>query len=115
MRARPRHVRLMLTSLAVAVPFASPHVSASATLKTLHAFCAKGGCADGAEPRGELLMDSTGNLYGTSIEGIHDGGNVFALMLDPATGKRKFKVLYDFCAQALCADGAVPFGALILD
>src|SRR6185295_11661180 len=87
----------------------------AAKLKTLHAFCAKEGCSDGALPSGELLMDAAGNLYGTSAEGTHNAGNVFALILDPVTGKRKYRVLYNFCAENFCADGSAPNGSLIAD
>jgi len=97
------------------VNFAADDSFAAAKLKTLHDFCVKDGCSDGALPNGELLMDAEGNLYGTSAEGTHNAGNVFALILDPATGKRKYRVLHNFCAEELCADGSAPNGSLIAD
>ena len=35
----------------------------------LYSFCSKSGCPDGAAPSGGLIMDSEGNLYGTTADG----------------------------------------------
>lgn len=75
----------------------------------LYSFCAQSNCTDGYEPDAALI-DVKGMLYGTTAEGGVGGhGTVFAL--DPKTGKEN--VLYSFCSQANCADGAYPFSALI--
>jgi uncharacterized repeat protein (TIGR03803 family) len=51
-----------------------------------------------------------GVLYGTTVEGgTHSGGTTFAL--DPKTGKER--VVYSFCGQQNCADGAYPLASLI--
>jgi uncharacterized repeat protein (TIGR03803 family) len=65
---------------------------------------------DGSTPYAGLVMDSAGNLYGTTAEGgSYNSGTVFKL--DP-TGQET--VLYNFCSQD-CADGALPYAGLIRD
>jgi uncharacterized repeat protein (TIGR03803 family) len=63
---------------------------------TLYSFCAKKGCSDGTTPRGPIVMDAAGNLYGiASSGGAENGGVVFEL--SPAG---QLKVLYDFPESA---------------
>ncbi len=70
----------------------------------------KGGPGDGADPRGGVVKDSKGNLYGTTYEGgANSKGTVFKLAPD---GKEK--LLYSFCAQTNCTDGAYPVAGLLL-
>jgi uncharacterized repeat protein (TIGR03803 family) len=85
----------------------------------LYSFCAQTNCDDGYEPRlGNLVLDRKGNLYGTTYLGAaHDQnicpwgcGVVFKL-----TPEGKETVLYSFCAQTNCTDGAQPYGGLVLD
>ena len=53
---------------------------ASGTLQVLHKFGSQAGGADGCTPRGELIMDASGNLFGTtSACGAGNGGTVFEL------------------------------------
>ncbi|MGA9641780.1 MAG: choice-of-anchor tandem repeat GloVer-containing protein [Terriglobales bacterium] len=79
------------------------------------------GGADGGRPTGGLVLDDQGNLYGTTWyggnlncqeggQGIPGCGTVFAL--DPAGN---LTVLYTFCSQENCADGALPNGGLVSD
>jgi uncharacterized repeat protein (TIGR03803 family) len=51
------------------------------TYKILYSFCQGGGyCVDGGDPYADLIMDGSGNLYGTtSYGGAVSGGTVFEL------------------------------------
>jgi hypothetical protein len=100
--------------------------SLAATLKTLYSFCPQGqvGCPDGSKPLASLVMDPAGNLYGTTQTGGISGascgqgagcGTVFELMPNPDRTKWTEKVLYSFCDQAGCADGADPVAGLVRD
>ena len=62
---------------------------------------------DGAHPSGNLVMDSSGNLYGvTEADGPNGGGTVWEL--SPSEGDWNFTVLYSF-------GGSGPFGGLLMD
>ena len=85
--------------------------ASAATLETLYSFCSQGGCVDGASPLAGLIMDAAGHLYGTTNGGgSHGEGTVFEL-----TPAGRETVLYSFCVQANCADGASPMAGLIRD
>jgi uncharacterized repeat protein (TIGR03803 family) len=81
-------------------------------MKTIHTFCAGGEpCADGSLPLGSLTIDTSNNLFGTTITGgDHNGGAVYEL--SPSPGKTGWTevVLYSFCSLSQCADGGFPNG-----
>jgi uncharacterized repeat protein (TIGR03803 family) len=75
---------------------------------SLYSFCSQTNCTDGNSPEGGLIVDTSGDLYGTTgIGGDANHGVVYELRKNG-----KLKVLYSFCAQAQCADGASPVGGL---
>jgi len=85
----------------------------------LYSFCAQTNCADGAEPYAALVFDQKRNLYGTTEYGgslacqnSFGNGCGVVFKLDPA-GKET--VLYTFCAQTDCTDGATPLAGLVFD
>jgi uncharacterized repeat protein (TIGR03803 family) len=85
-----------------------------ATEAVLHSFCAKTNCADGLGPSSSLIMDKSGNFYGTTeLGGANEGGTVFQLH-HSASGWLE-TVLYSFCSLAGCTDGEQPTGNLAMD
>jgi uncharacterized repeat protein (TIGR03803 family) len=77
--------------------------------KVLYSSCSQQNCTDGASPEANLI-DVNGTLYGTTQSGGTFGhGTVFAL--NPANGTET--VLYSFCRQQNCTDGASPEAGLI--
>lgn len=81
------------------------------TEQKLYDFCSRPGCTDGEYPNGKLIRGAGGILAGTTTSGgAHGQGTVFWIN---ASGVEK--VLYSFCAQQSCADGAQPFDGLIAD
>jgi uncharacterized repeat protein (TIGR03803 family) len=77
----------------------------SSPLITLYSFA---GQPDGANPRGDLVLDPSGNLYGTTLNGgTSNQGTAFKL---DTTGKET--VLHSFAGSP---DGAFPLAGLIRD
>jgi uncharacterized repeat protein (TIGR03803 family) len=66
------------------------------------------GANDGETPHGDLLLDSSGNLYGTTIAaGANGDGAIFEL----AKGSSTLTTLYSFSGN----DGETPYGGLVED
>ncbi len=79
--------------------------------QVLYSFCPEAGCSDGAIPSAALVQGSDGNFYGTTALGGANGeGTVFKI-----TPGGTFTLLYTFCSESGCADGAEPAAALIQD
>lgn len=77
--------------------------------KVLHNFCSEANCTDGASPQSAMILDGSGNLFGTAIGGGTPGkGVVFKLQPNG-----HYTVQYEFCGQTDCADGANPLGSLL--
>lgn len=76
--------------------------------RRLHSFCKKANCTDGSDPIAGLVIDTAGNLYGTTkFGGTQNGGTAFELIRSGR--KSRLKILHSFCAQgASCADGSLP-------
>jgi uncharacterized repeat protein (TIGR03803 family) len=81
------------------------------TERVLHSFT---GGPDGKLPTGNLVIDSSGNLYGTTIAGgDHFGGTVFEFTRD-VNGRWTDKVLYSFCSPTHCS-GFEPYAGVTFD
>jgi uncharacterized repeat protein (TIGR03803 family) len=76
----------------------------SGTITTLASFNA----TDGAHPRGALIMDSGGNLYGTTNQG---GGSGVGTVFEVAAGSGTITALASFDKT----DGANPWAGLVMD
>lgn len=84
------------------------------SVSRLYAFCAARKCKDGANPSGALVLDATGDVIGTTqVGGQRNGGTLFKL--SPKRGGWKEQVLYRFCTQRKCKDGAQPVGGVTMD
>ncbi|MBV9992397.1 MAG: hypothetical protein JOZ72_14040 [Alphaproteobacteria bacterium] len=85
------------------------------TFRRIYDFCSKSDCADGYHPRAGLIMDASGNLYGTATNGGVFGtgyrGGV-AFKLTPGSQQWTLTKLHDFCAKADCVDGKTPMAGL---
>jgi uncharacterized repeat protein (TIGR03803 family) len=77
-------------------------------------FCVQTGCNDGWFPYSGLILDTSGNLYGTTSRGgAYGGGIAFKLLPAAKPGDVwKFVKLHDFCIKAGCADGKTPMSGL---
>ena len=117
------------------IPSVGPWGQVTYSEKVLYSFCAQGGvyCTDGAYPLvWDLVMDASGNLYGTTeYGGAHNqtnlgtpgspfgtgyAGTVFELSPDADRTKWTYRVLYSFCAEggAGCTDGRGPNSGVIM-
>jgi uncharacterized repeat protein (TIGR03803 family) len=100
----------MIRVRAVLVVVAAVTGAAWAANKTPVIYSFAGG-TDGEYTDTELVMDSAGNLYGTSVQGgIYGGGTVFELA--PSGTGWTHTVLYNFTGGA---DGGEPYKGVTLD
>jgi len=90
----------------------TPNGSGSWTETVLHSFGGgNGNVADGVEPLGGLIVDSAGNLYGTTSQGgSHGQGTVFELAPNRSGGWTE-TLLHNFIING--TDGTYPFAGLI--
>ena len=80
------------------------------TESVLYSFCAQANCTDGEEPDGGVMLDQSGNLFGTARGGgTSNDGVLFELV--PAGSQWKYSVLANFDGT----NGASPSGPLSPD
>jgi uncharacterized repeat protein (TIGR03803 family) len=88
----------------------TPNASGGWDERILYNFCSLTNCADGEGPLGGVVLDSAGNLYGTTYGGgAHDGGTVFKLNPNGLE-----TVLYSFPFKPV-ANVSNPTGSLLFD
>lgn len=116
----PRTIALPLSVLTWVVIFGflattTPAFAAPKEI-VLYSFCSQAKCADGDSPSNSgLILDTAGNLYGTTAYGGAYGGGVVFQLTRGASGTWSEKILYSFCPSMYqCNDGAAP-GSLIFD
>jgi len=74
----------------------------------INRFCGQNDCIDGKAPRGRLVLDSDGNLFGaTTLGGQLQDGTAFRL------GRGGFEVLYSFDARF--NEGGFPLDGVVMD
>jgi uncharacterized repeat protein (TIGR03803 family) len=117
--ASRRYILGYSLALSLLIPLSSAGAESGETV--LYKFCSQANCADGGAPSSSLIMDASGNLYGTTTQGGANGGcpeigsgfgcgTVFKVAPDGTE-----TVLYSFCSQANCSDGATPAASLMMD
>ena len=80
------------------------------TFTVLYDFCSQVGCLDGRHPYPALIQGPDGNLYGGDCAGgLYRNGNIYKMTLNG-----QITTMYDFCSQTGCADGAYPYGSLVV-
>jgi uncharacterized repeat protein (TIGR03803 family) len=78
-------------------------------LTTIHGFCNRPNCLDGADSWSTLTQGSDGNLYGTTRSGgAYGNGEVFKI-----TPTGQFSVFHSFCPPKNCSDGGNPLAGVI--
>ncbi len=108
-------VSALIAAVLAVAGLAAPAATAD-TETVLYSFCAQRKCADGETPGAGVIMDASGHLYGTTlVGGGHGGGTACELTPNAAKTKWTETVLYRFCAQSECTDGAPPDTGLIMD
>jgi uncharacterized repeat protein (TIGR03803 family) len=81
------------------------------TYQVLYNFC--NSCARGSLPNGGLVVDASGNLYGTTQSGSQAyAGEIFELSPASGGGAWSFQKLHQFCGDDVCADGRLPSAGL---
>jgi uncharacterized repeat protein (TIGR03803 family) len=91
----------------------SPNGSGGWNETVLYSFT---GGADGGNPNdANVMFDSVGNLYGTAFNGGENGYGVVFELSPVGGGSWTETVLYSFCSQVGCVDGANPHNGLIMD
>src|SRR5260370_34048062 len=102
---RGLHSANKLLAMGAAAAWLATSAWAASTTKLVYSFAGNG---DGEYTDTELVIDSTGDLYGTSVQGgLYGGGTVFQV-----TQAGVHTVLYDFTGRA---DGGEPHKALTRD
>jgi uncharacterized repeat protein (TIGR03803 family) len=95
----------------------APNSDGSWTESILYTFCSQTNCTDGLFPYSGVILDKSGNLYGTTLAGGGNyaaGGTVFKLTHN-VDGSWTESTLYAFCSLARCLDGFWPYGGLVVD
>jgi uncharacterized repeat protein (TIGR03803 family) len=104
-------IRKILTALIVTFGLAVTGF-AQATEKILYTFT---GGNDGGQPLAGLVLDTKGNLYGTTLQGgANFAGTVFELTPN-SNGTWTEQVIYNFNGFSGTGDGYFPYGTLVFD
>ena len=86
-------------------------VGCAGSESVVHSF--SGAPADGANPQADLVVDASGNLYGTTYVGGSAGAGTVFKLAPNGVGEYAEAVLYSFAGSP--ADGANPTAGLVMD
>jgi uncharacterized repeat protein (TIGR03803 family) len=102
------HASAFAATTLLCATLAAPLPALAQTTTTLYSFCRQSNCLDGYDPTAGVVMDASGNLYGTTIVGgtAYDG---IVFKLNPGGAET---VLYTFRGGE---DGYYPSGDLLFD
>ena len=107
-----RTVSSLLAVVGLAIAVVAPGQSRAANETPLVSFNG----ANGLSPRGDLIADVKGNLFGTTfLGGANDHGTVFEIAKIPGGYASTPTTLVNFCSLANCTDGEEPVTGLIAD
>jgi uncharacterized repeat protein (TIGR03803 family) len=93
----------------------SPNSDGSWTESILYTFCSLSNCTDGYFPYSGVILDKSGDIYGTTAGGGNSAGGTVFKLAHNVDGSWTESVLYSFCSLARCLDGAAPTGGLVFD
>ena len=84
-------------------------ITSAGKFATLHRFCSRNNCLDGATPWAGLTLATDGNFYGTTAAGgLKEEGTIFEI-----TPSGRLTTLHSFCHQSGCTDGEYPNAGLL--
>lgn len=105
----------LFLGFSAALLFAHARVALAQSESVLYKFCAMSHCADGSDPLSNLILDGTGDLYGTTAAGGIVGGLCQSFgcgTVFERTASGTLKTLYNFSATP---DGEDPMDGLVRD
>jgi uncharacterized repeat protein (TIGR03803 family) len=88
--------------------------TSSGAYQVIYNFCSAANCADGSTPYGGVIMNSSGNLVGTTFFGGGSGSGA-AFELTNSRGSWSETVLHSFCSLSGCTDGEFPVSNPVAD
>jgi uncharacterized repeat protein (TIGR03803 family) len=94
----------------------TPNGAGGWTPTVLYTFNSADSATEGSNPVGTLVLDSSGNLYGTTEAGGTNNAGVVFKLTPQTTGDWKETLLFSFGGTAqFGANGATPFAGIVFD
>jgi uncharacterized repeat protein (TIGR03803 family) len=90
----------------------SPNGDGTFTRSTIYSFH---GIEQPGGPNGDLLLDSEGNIYGTTGGNGNELGPDVAFELQRMSNGYRYVLLHSFCSSSNCSDGQYPKDGLTMD
>jgi uncharacterized repeat protein (TIGR03803 family) len=90
-------------------------ITSAGTYTVLYNLCSMQSCLDGEFPYDGLVEGTDGNFYGTANGGgtRHYAGGFTGGVIFQVSPTGKYKIIYNFCSETNCDDGANPLGGLV--